>query len=1201
MINDRYKIIEKLGEGRSKVFLCEDTVFFNPSKINSGVLEKTPYNRIAIKILPVNAGQEELNFFKNEFFILQWLNHPSIVKSFELGNVVKLNDEDEISIGSKFFTMEFFQGERLLSCDELKEEKFLVKVITKLCSVLFYLHQSNYIYYDLKPENILISVKDGEPNIKLIDLGLAQQTFLNKENSVRGSAEYIAPEILRNEKHDFRVDFYSLGIILYQIIYGKFPFSSANALEIYKAHLENEYNYPPCNYSERIVGLVKKLLAKKSSDRFESAIRILNYLNIPLTESLYKDWLPAKTFADRRDFINILKKFISDNSEGEVFSLRGSEGAGKTAIAYQIYSMYDDVIMITNRDSLSGIDFFRRIVEQVVFSNSVYPKLPQELLNQIDKMLKEEVKDLANEAKSIFNNLTSLTHFTIIFDAFNHYDEFTLNILNGIIPILQVNKINVILTENSDRQFFSISINNLLTLDISSFTESDLTEYLDTSFSSLFPKKKLKKLLLTYADLLPGNVENFMKDLILLKVLRYTPEGVVVHYDEKTDKLLRNSHESIYSIRIQKLTQSELSIAKLLSSLEISPDTQSLCKLEDISVEELNNIYSALVQKNILQRIDYNSSPNFTSVGLKLYVYSSISEKGDYHSTLADKIKEKLPNFNKNELARQYELSQRYEECLEVLREEIKEAERQSAFNYKKTLLEHLINLPLKGEQIFELKYELISTFYNLGDYIKMNSLIDELLSKSDDDKIITDLKIQKGFCLIELGQYIEGKSLLQKILDENPNHPQYFHILYNIALAEYNLNNYEASEEICNKIINDNSCSEEERAEALEILGLNYLKKDFNLDKSLRFFEKAKKSLLKLDKKKSLATILLTLGTVYGWKGNNIIAENYWNESLRISRFIGNLEQEAQILGNIGLSLFNRSDFNGAIDIFKKAINLLKKLGNRKWEGKIKNFLGEILLLISEYQESLDNLYNSILIFNNQKKYDEKLETLYNLYKLFFLIGDNYGSKNCIDEFSTEKSSISKNKELNDLENILAFFDSDNYRKIEIDNKEIELFNNQLLSYNRKYDSLLFFSVLINSFIELGLYERAKEILFNSSFNKLSSGNLLFLAEKNYLLGKLSLLYSSSELKTPIEYFEEAYKIMENIHVMELTWKILFEMAKYYYGRGQKSKARGYASDAVSLIEYFGQNIKDQSLKNAYFNKPERKTALEVLNSILL
>lgn len=1202
MINDRYKIIKMLGEGRSKVFLCEDTGILGSSKTNSKIPKKTHQNKIAIKILPENVDNEELDFFKNEFFILQWLNHPSIVKSFELGTIVKLDNEDEISIGRKFFTMEFCQGERLLFCDELKDETFLIKVITKLCSVLFYLHQSNYIYYDLKPDNILISVKDGEPIIKLIDLGLAQHILFSKNNSIRGSAEYIAPEILRNEKHDFRIDFYSLGMLLYRILYGKFPFPSDNALEIYKAHLESEYIYPSCNYSGKIVGLVKKLLAKNPANRFESAIQILNYLEIPLTESLYKDWLPAKTFADRQNYINILKKFIIDNSEGEVFTLHGSEGAGKTAIAYQIYSMFDDVILITNRDALSGIDFFRSIVKQIVFNNVVYSKLSQELLNQINKVLKEEVKDLANEAKSIFNNLTSLTHFTIIFDAFNHYDEFTLNILSGIIPILQVNKINVILTENSDRQFASGSINNLLTLDISPFTETDLTEYLDSSFSSLFPKEKLKQLLLTYADLLPGSIENFMKDLILLKVLRYTPDGVIIQHDENTDKLLRISHESIYSMRLQKLNKNELSIARLLSSLEISLDTQSLCKLEKISSEEMDNIFSSLTRKNILQRIEYNSTPVFTSEGLKKYIYSSINEKLQYHSALANKIKEKLPNFNRNELARQLELSKRYAECLEILKEEIKEADKQSAFSYKKRLLEHLINLPLNEEQIFELKYELISTFYNLGDYLSMNSIIDELLSKTTEEKIITDLQIQKGVCLIELGEYTEGKSLLQKIQIENPNHIQYFHILYNIALAEYNLNNYDVSMEICNKIINDSSSSDEEKAEALEILGLNYLKKDFDLSEALASFERSIELIRRIDRKNFISLLLLNKGTVYDFMGDKRNAQSCWGQAITLSKTIGNIEIEAKLLGTFGLLFFNNLEFTESIEKFIRAEQIFNTIGNSKWNGKFKSLVGEVYQVIGEYQNAQDYFEKAIHIFSNQKNIAEELETNYYLLKNYYLIGDNNNFQFLLKEFNRRVITDTIDSELKDMNKVLLIIQEGSLYEMFPNFYEINELARRLISYNKVYECLFLISNLTLYLMAKNNYKDSYDFL-NLSFSiETLKKNELALAEWNYLLGLISSF--SSDFRGPkssIYYFEESYKILGNIHIMELTWKVLYEMSKYYFGRGQKSKARNYAADSISLIEYFGQNIKDQSLKDAYFNKPERKTALEKLNSILL
>src|SRR5690606_36735579 len=200
MINEKYIIKKELGEGRSKVFLCEDVDF--------------PGRNIAIKILPDNAPVEEIESFRNEFFTLRRLNHPNIIKTNEYGTIVRNNTPgSEIKTGSKFITLEYFEGAEL-SSSNFKNENELRKIIAQLCSVLYYLHQSNFIYYDLKPENILVSNDEEDCIIKLIDLGLARYTFDEREFAARGTAEYIAPEILKNEPHDHRVDLYSLGMLL---------------------------------------------------------------------------------------------------------------------------------------------------------------------------------------------------------------------------------------------------------------------------------------------------------------------------------------------------------------------------------------------------------------------------------------------------------------------------------------------------------------------------------------------------------------------------------------------------------------------------------------------------------------------------------------------------------------------------------------------------------------------------------------------------------------------------------------------------------------------------------------------------------------------------------------------------------------------------------------------------------------------------
>ena len=203
MINHRFEIIRQIGKGRSEVFLCKD---FEISR-----------KEVAVKFLPRNVDNNELLSFRNEYFLLQNLDHPNIIKAFDFGETVKVDQAEPIDVGSHFISLEYFDSVELFKFKYLKDERNLKEIIKQLCSVLYYLHQSNYIYYDLKPENILVSSISDTPQIKLIDLGLAEFIPYRSYTTIKGTAEYIAPELLKNEPHDFRVDLYSLGILLYKI------------------------------------------------------------------------------------------------------------------------------------------------------------------------------------------------------------------------------------------------------------------------------------------------------------------------------------------------------------------------------------------------------------------------------------------------------------------------------------------------------------------------------------------------------------------------------------------------------------------------------------------------------------------------------------------------------------------------------------------------------------------------------------------------------------------------------------------------------------------------------------------------------------------------------------------------------------------------------------------------------------------------
>ena len=362
MINQRFEIVKKIGEGRSSVYLCGDIEF--------------PDSLIAIKILPPKADSAEKVNFRNEFFTLQKLDHPNILRANEIGTIVQADDEENISTGSPFITLEYFESEELLNSSFIKDELNLKEIVKQICSVLSYLHLSKYIYYDLKPENILVSSKGDKPVIKLIDMGLAVYAPSETDYSITGTAQYIAPELLKKEKHNQSVDLYSLGMLLYKIIYNNFPIKATGEIEIYKAQIEEEFEFPPSDkYSDELIKVVKKLLSKNPEKRYSSSLQVIDDLKYDVSTSVIKDFAPAKTFADRKDVINILSTYINDKTSSEVFVVKGFDGSGKTTLLNKLQETYINSIIINNVKDKLGIDLVKYVIRKLLFSEFIFPFL----------------------------------------------------------------------------------------------------------------------------------------------------------------------------------------------------------------------------------------------------------------------------------------------------------------------------------------------------------------------------------------------------------------------------------------------------------------------------------------------------------------------------------------------------------------------------------------------------------------------------------------------------------------------------------------------------------------------------------------------------------------------------------------------------------------------------------------------------------
>ncbi|MDY0083771.1 MAG: serine/threonine-protein kinase, partial [Ignavibacteriaceae bacterium] len=520
MINSRYIIQKKIGQGRSKVFSIIDTEF--------------PEREAAVKFLPYNSSYEEKQFFREEYFILQSLDHPNIIKPFELGSVlIKDEEDDEIEIGSPFIITEYFNSVELLDYNRLNDEKQLHSIIKQICSVLFYLHQSNYIYYDLKAENILISEKGNFPVVKLIDFGFSGKAFENASFTIRGTPNYLAPEIIKNESHDHRVDLYALGVLLYKIIYGRFPHEYSNELEIYKAHLDDEIEFDDSIYSKRLIKIVEKLLKKSSLERYANALEILADLDINIDFEITKDFIPAKVLSGRKDVVNIINTYINDDKSNEVFTITGFDGAGKSSLLNYIYEKYQNSILIENPGTKTGLESIKFILKKILFNEILY-KDKADHIQDVMEAISKDSSEIIQSAKMVFNTLPPGFKLIILFDNFNIYDSFTSEVLTSLIRIFQIKGIKVILTESSDYDQSSLNINNTYEIQLNPFTEHHLYEFLNLSYISSFPKDELQKYIALYSDLLPGNIRQFIKDLILLNVLQYRNGKCTLDCSEET-------------------------------------------------------------------------------------------------------------------------------------------------------------------------------------------------------------------------------------------------------------------------------------------------------------------------------------------------------------------------------------------------------------------------------------------------------------------------------------------------------------------------------------------------------------------------------------------------------------------------------------------------------------------------------------------
>ncbi|XP_035385339.1 cGMP-dependent protein kinase 2 [Electrophorus electricus] len=166
-----------------------------------------------------------------------------------------------------YMLMEFCSGGEIWT--KLKEagrfdENTAVFVVACVVEAFVYLHKKSIMYRDLKPENLML---DSRGYVKLVDFGFAKELKRGQKTySFCGTPEYMAPEIIQNQGHDFAADFWSLGVLVYELLVGSPPFSSSEPQKIYSQILDGVMRFPP-HMGEAARSLASKLCRLRPGQR----------------------------------------------------------------------------------------------------------------------------------------------------------------------------------------------------------------------------------------------------------------------------------------------------------------------------------------------------------------------------------------------------------------------------------------------------------------------------------------------------------------------------------------------------------------------------------------------------------------------------------------------------------------------------------------------------------------------------------------------------------------------------------------------------------------------------------------------------------------------------------------------------------------------------------------------------------------------
>ncbi|MFC1851188.1 tetratricopeptide repeat protein [candidate division CSSED10-310 bacterium] len=894
VINNRYQILEKLGEGgMGEVLLVADI--------------RLAGKKLALKTIKKDVlNQESLICFKKEFDVMTRLKHPNLARVFDFGYY--------LAGDTYFITMEYVDGVSLkdLIRERVKipQEKAL-KILVALSRTLNFIHSRQILHRDIKPANMmLVGDEDYESQLKIMDFGVADLN-MSADHISRGTLLYMAPEVLRHQTSKAS-DVFAAGISFYELITGQLFYEDTSSKYTIAA-LRNKHKFESSGIialqkieNSAVREIVQKMIQYEPQNRYQSFTEVILDLNEKLKRSFLLETKKSREtyvlgagFAGRSaEILQLIKRLENPQDSHKICIVKGAVGNGKTRLFLEFKTYCQ----------LNNILFFDTIcLERVSKTYGVFSEMLSEILLTAPQIL---IHEIGPEVRKILPPNISISDI----DQYPSYDPRTERgilveaISSLIIDYATLMQKNVVLAINdiqwADEGSLSIIKELLYKLSLrdnnnlflfASIREED-QEKLDQIFTELQEKDRLE-----FITLKPFEIEEvadyFNKvfgDNISEQLQAAIPQiAAMVHgnpfYLQEVMKYLV-SEELIYR------TRNGWDLAKPVHDIQFEDNIAVIVtsKLNKAGLKKPER--SALEMLTILNRhVTIEEFQQFLPDSSQLNIMHFFEHLERSEILTQHEVKGKIT----------YKFSQQL--LRTVLENQIEPAVRKT---WHKTIAEKLISLADHNldEVVEELAYHFSNTndtsntllyLEKAGDKAKLNyanekaiNYYDQLLHHLDATRKEKQIKIlhKKGELLNLIARWDEAQEVFTEAIG--------------------------ISEEIGHSIL---------IGESKNLLGKTlHLKGQHK--RALQLFEDSFEIFTRQAYQKGIQSLLGNMGTVYQDQGNFQKAMAYYQKVLHMSEMLNNKQGMSSAYGNIGTIYFNLGDHHQAMEYYTKQLSIAEE-----------------------------------------------------------------------------------------------------------------------------------------------------------------------------------------------------------------------------------------------------------------------------------